>query len=158
MVRIIPWNLPPVAGGSEGGYTPQPTPEPPEPEVYIDIENIYIRYSAENNMSCKVDGSDKKKLTAFNGSNIIRNVVAVNLVGVSSISVVASVKYGATNTGTVTVSVDPQNLQSMTFTSGTMTQNLTGVTVADLTITQYDLYVYNGNGEIMQTATVEVTP
>ena len=30
MVRIIPWNLPPVNGGSIGGYTPkvEPTPEP----------------------------------------------------------------------------------------------------------------------------------
>lgn len=37
MVRIIPWNLPPVNGGSIGGYTPkvEPTPEPtPVPYNY----------------------------------------------------------------------------------------------------------------------------
>ena len=46
MVRIIPWNLPPVNGGSIGGYTPkvEPTPEPtpiPYNFPYI-LDNIVI--------------------------------------------------------------------------------------------------------------------
>lgn len=32
--RIIPWALPPIAGGSQGGYTPRPGPQPIETDPY----------------------------------------------------------------------------------------------------------------------------
>ena len=40
MTRIIPWTLPPVNGGSQGGYTPQPTPTPAQ--EYYNIDNLTI--------------------------------------------------------------------------------------------------------------------
>ena len=169
MVRIVPWGLPPVSGGSEGGYTPQPTPEPPA-EDYYDFDNIDIKRTASQDHGVQL----KSASTAFTANTptsvtftklemgTLTGVEAINLIGVSSVIIVCTLApygdYTAVTDGVLTLSMDPIT-KALTFVSGSaeLTRSSGGsFAYHNLNISQYDCYVYNGNGEIIQTETIEV--
>lgn len=167
MVRIIPWDLPPIEGGSIGGYTPAPTPEPPAVK-YLDFDNVDISVGGTpDKVTCRFNyivmtpnTATELTLTSYVGT--LSGISSINLVGVSSITVRPRLSTDSENytinSEELLISVDPVTL-SGSFVSGKL--NVTAVsnyawTQLSLDITEYDCYVYNSNGEIIQTETIEV--
>ena len=183
MARVIPWNLPSVAGGSIGGYTPAPTPPEPEDEVYLKFKDTVIFARTSDNLrgaTCGVDiGAGATGVKTFNSFyGYFDGLEIVNLVGVSSIGLKVEAKGYTSNAEptdptyyimgdlTAILDIDPVTLGISSFVSGsidvdtnTMTSSVISVrTVNSDSLTdapffdKLTLYVYNGNGEVIQTA------
>ena len=187
MVRIIPWSLPPVKGGSIGGYTPKvdpepPTPEPEPPAQYFDFSSVSITGNDYHGGSVHSTGSSipagtTATQTGDSGYLKLSGIQVVDLIGVSSLSVKVAFssknQYNAAewSSDDAIFSLDPLTYVA-TFVSGTVTgdnsgggssaswiadatfaPDATSWTVHSLTLT---FYVYNGNGEIIQTEEVEL--
>lgn len=92
MSKIIPWNLPEVAGGSVGGYTPDPTPTP---SVYpYDLDDIV--YSTSFDLAGR---------TYANGNHhvYVKGLLTISGVKILDSSSVSSIIATVTvNAGTIT--------------------------------------------------------
>lgn len=106
MTRIIPWTLPPVKGGSIGGYTPQPTPEPVSNDPY-DLSDVVLSmsYNAESAVF-----NVNTNYWATSGHLNISGVKILNTVEVASVIALVEVSgtlvYGGTSTMTKTIGKD----------------------------------------------------
>lgn len=168
MARIIPWNLPPVKGGSIGGYTPQPTPTPSSSDPY-DLDSMVV--AADFGISVTNDGTyHSSVLPAVNISGVVINDTSA----VSS--VIATVKVTAGNivavrndstTLTITVSEDQDydvDISSIMSPVGGSSYGETALSTWDSasryfvsidasttsTITLETITVYNSNGVPLQ--------
>lgn len=176
MTRIIPWTLPPVKGGSIGGYTPASgDSDPVTPVQYFDFSNAVFKilsggseYVQGPMVSFTPSGTDTQvvSINGFYGSStpFISGIAVVDLVGVSSVSVkyegqTTTDPYYDFSTDNLMMSIDPLTL-AVTFVSGDLniTKKLSGGqtgTSAPLKDTiKATFYVYNGNGEIIQSEEV----
>lgn len=169
MSRIIPWNLPSVTGGSIGGYTPAPTPEPPEDKKFFDFTSVDVDYYGTSNTivvyfpNTSIN-TTSKNLTVSSIIGTLSGVTEINLVGVSSVSILVTASLSDPYVGGVQdliLSMDPIT-KAMTFVSGTIdikrTSGSASLNNQTLKITEYKCVVYNGNGEIIQEDTIEVSP
>jgi len=89
MSRIIPWKLPDVQGGSVGGYTPAPTPEPLTNYPY-DLDNIVLSVEIKDNSGKNSNPNNPNVLAGVYGLLSISGVVILDTTEVSS--VIATVK------------------------------------------------------------------
>ena len=173
MARIIPWNLPSVAGGSIGGYTPAPTPPEPEDQQYFDFSDAVISYNDQPNV-CFIHWSEQHGIAA--GSDYTDDVAAltptaisgietVNLIGVSSVAIAVTTSQKVTTNITYDASdvtfnwdflTNSLSVRTGSFKAANTSASTRYVIAGEFSITQYDFYVYNGNGEVIQTATLEV--
>ena len=178
MVRIIPWSLPPVKGGSIGGYTPKvdptpPTPDPEPPVQYYDFSSA--GFTGNCFISCNSTNIPANTPTDITGKGIyggasITGISAIDLVGVAALSV--KVTSECTRSG-VTIETDSLVLSLdlltyvPTFVGGNATVTATssqsgftggqvfGVT-GTLTSLVFTFYVFNSNGEVIQQEEVTV--
>ena len=173
MVKIIPWDLPQVAGGSIGGYTPKvdPQPDPEPPQVFFNFDDIMIEENSHtansiymNIPSTNFTANVEKTVTPTSiKQGVISGVQPVDLIGVSSVQIVITLDDFQTShvTGSLTLNMDPVS-QALTYVSGdmnvTLPTNWSNLTDQYAGISKYVCAVYNGNGEIIQTETIEVTP
>lgn len=104
MAKIIPWTLPDVRGGSIGGYTPQPTPEPVT-NYPFDLDGLVYSFKgfvAKFNIKNE-SGSYWKILGVYNTLNI-SGVEILDATAVSSViaNVTLPTGFVVTYTGTRT--------------------------------------------------------
>lgn len=186
MTRIIPWTLPPVKGGSIGGYTPAPTPEPPEPDpdpVYVTADNLAVqsRPAAPGKIAAYFSNgasisAGSSRTSGLNGAGLtITGIELVNAVGISTIKVAVypqKVAYNLQSYLQVTVTTDEPLIvmnydymtKAATYLSSVFTATLknnaasttSSINSAEFIVDHVVIYVYNGNGEILQQLEVQL--
>ncbi len=142
MVRIIPWSLPSIAGGSQGGYTP--APEPVSNDPYDFTNATYTRTPAYNSKSYTLK-------VKFSG------IVVNSLVGVSSVSVVVKEAYSSSAQSDADTTGNTDD-ESRTLTEVQMMDPNVSIDVSHVTnsnrywsIRSVAIIVYDGDGNILQT-------
>lgn len=147
MARIIPWTLPPVNGGSQGGYTPQPTPTP-----------VLKSYDFTNASFARSQPTAYGVAMAFKTYPSVKasGIITQDITGVAQLAVILKYKWG-----------NPQSAADAKEEIQTYTRNYTApAIIADPNIElqsdgqvnqgmyvywiSIQILVYNGNGEVMQ--------
>jgi hypothetical protein len=172
MVRIIPWKLPDVKGGSVGGYTPRNDGEGGDdelPAVFFDFTDAALSGSKGFTANDFTISSTPQEVTptGLTYTGTITGIQAVDLTGVSSMQVKIKnvcVNYDVTidtdATGGIILDVDILTY-AISYSSGKVSASKTGgsatrssgylwtsdPTGKDGTM---QFFVYNGNGEIIQ--------
>jgi len=174
MVRIIPWKLPDVAGGSVGGYTPRGgggggDDDPPEVHYDFSSAQLGVSYWTISPLISVGVGETKdiNKGKTTNGTSV-SGISIIDAVGVASIKMkiesTTEQSNGVTYESVSFADIDPVTLIATLSSVSSATAENNGASSFSVSaiqiyrtlesFTQQSLvltfYVYDGNGEIIQ--------